>query len=218
MATISKGRRTYYTHTYTFCTDARALKWHETLGFFLYAFFHNTQKTVRQKIFTPGISELTVQTGIVRSEIINKYRYKNTAGFFVIPLLDQFWEEKNYCERRNELSQRRTVALPNRHKHLCLFKLGYEVHALLSSIMYKLYILSGKKITAVYPMSRRRWDQNTTQVDNRLDRARATYGRLLHISSMSFTVRFWPDSEATKLLHHPKEKWPVKTTFRGVCL
>ncbi len=47
-----------------------------------------------------------------------------------------------------------------------------------------MYILSGKKITAVYPMSRRRWDQNTTQVDNRLDRARATYGRLLHISSM----------------------------------
>ncbi len=111
--------------------------------------------------------------------------YKNTAGFFVIPLLDQFWEEKNYCERRNELSQRRPVALPNRHKHLCLFKLGYEVHALLSSIMY---ILSGKKITAVYPMSQRRWDQNTRQVDNRLDRARATYRRLLHISSMLTTV------------------------------
>ncbi len=32
-----------------------------------------------------------------------------------------------------------------------------------------MYILSGKKITAVYPMSRRWWDQNTTQVDNRLD-------------------------------------------------
>ncbi len=116
-----------------------------------------------------------------QNPLVNKYRYKNTAGFFVIPLLDQFWEEKNYCERRNELSQRRPVALPNHHKHLCLFKLGYEVHVLLSSIMY---ILSGKKITAVYPMSRRRWDQNTTQVDNRLDRARATYVRLLHISSM----------------------------------
>jgi hypothetical protein len=42
---------------------------------------HNTQKTVRQKIFTPGISELTVQRGRVRSEIIYKDRYKNTTGF-----------------------------------------------------------------------------------------------------------------------------------------
>jgi hypothetical protein len=25
-------------------------------------------------------------------------------------------------------------SLPNRHKHLCLFKLGYDVHALLSSV------------------------------------------------------------------------------------
>ncbi len=25
---------------------------------------------------------------------------------------------------------------------------------------------------------------------------------------------FWPDSEPTKLLHHPKQKWPVKTTLR----
>ena len=65
---------------------------------------HNTQKTVRQKIFTPGISELTVQRGRVRSEIVNKDRYKTTAGFFVIPLLSQLGEEKNYCERRYELS------------------------------------------------------------------------------------------------------------------
>ncbi len=36
---------------------------------------------------------------------------------------------------------------------MCLYKLGYEVLALLSSVKY---ILSGKKITAVYPMSRRR--------------------------------------------------------------
>ncbi len=114
---------------------------------------HNTQKTIRQKIFTPGISELTVQTGIVKSEIINKDRYKNTAAFFVIPLLSHFREEKNYCERRNGLSRQRPVALSNRHKHLCLFKLGYDVHALLSSVMY---ILSGQKITAVYQMSRRR--------------------------------------------------------------
>ncbi len=140
--------------------------------------FAQHTKTIRQKIFTPGISELTVQTGRVRSEIINKDRYKNTAAFFVIPLLSQFLEEKNYCERRNELSRRRPVALPNRHKHLCLFKLGYDVHALLSSVMY---ILSGKKINAVYPMSRCRWDQNTTEVANRLNRARATYGRLLHV-------------------------------------
>ncbi len=50
------------------------------------------------------------------------------------------------------------------------------MHALLSSVMY---ILSGKKITAVYPMSRHH--QNTTQVANRLNRARATYIRLLHV-------------------------------------
>ncbi len=52
----------------------------------------------------------------------------------------------------------------------------------LSSVMY---ILSGKKITAVYPMSRHRWDQNITQVANRLNRARATYVRLLHVPPCS---------------------------------
>ncbi len=111
--------------------------------------------------------------------MLSKDRCKTTSGFFVIPLLSQLWEENNYCERRNELISWRPVALPNRHKHLCLFKLGYDVHALLSSVMY---ILSGKKITAVYPMSRRWWDQNTTtQVANRLNRARATHVRLLHV-------------------------------------
>jgi len=110
--------------------------------------------------------------------MLSKARCKTTAGFFVIPLLSQLWEEKNYCERRNELSSWRPVALPNPHKHLCLFKIGYDVHALLSSVMY---ILSGMKITAVYPMSRRRWNQNTTQVANSLNRARATYVRLLHL-------------------------------------
>ena len=30
----------------------------------------------------------------------------------------------------------------------------------------------------------------------------------------SLTLCFWPDSEPTKLLHHPKQKWPRKTTFR----
>jgi hypothetical protein len=36
---------------------------------------------------------------------------------------------------------------------LCLFKLGYDVHALLSSVMY---ILSGENITAVYSTIGRR--------------------------------------------------------------
>jgi hypothetical protein len=47
-----------------------------------------------------------------------------------------------------------------------------------------MYILSGENITAVFTISRRRWDQNTTQLGNRLDWARATYVWLLHISSM----------------------------------
>ncbi len=34
----------------------------------------------------------------------------------------------------------------------------------------------------------------------------------------SFTLCFRPDSEPTKLLYHPKQKWPVKTTLRGWCL
>ncbi len=74
-------------------------------------------------------------------------RYKTTSGFLVTPLLSQLWGEKNYCERRNELSSWRPVALPNRYIHLCLFKLGYGVHALLSNVMY---ILSGENITAVW--------------------------------------------------------------------
>ncbi len=68
--------------------------------------------------------------------MLSKDRCKTTSGFSVIQLLSQLWEEKNYCERRNELSSWRPVALPNRHKHLCLFKLGYDVHVLLSSVMY----------------------------------------------------------------------------------
>ncbi len=110
--------------------------------------------------------------------MLSKDRCKTTAGFFVIPLLSQLWEVKNYWERRNELSSWRSVALPNRHKHLYLFKLGYDVHALLSSVMY---ILSGENFTAMFTISRRRWDQNTKQVANRLERARATYVRLLHV-------------------------------------
>ncbi len=110
--------------------------------------------------------------------MLSKERWKTTAGFFVIPLLGQLWEEKNYCERRNELSSWRPVALPNRHIHLYLFKLGSDVHVLLSIVMY---ILSGENITAVFTISQRRWDQNTTQVANRLNRARATYVPLLHV-------------------------------------
>ncbi len=34
----------------------------------------------------------------------------------------------------------------------------------------------------------------------------------------SFTLSFWPDSKPTKLLHHPKQKWPEKTTLRDWCL
>ncbi len=110
--------------------------------------------------------------------MLSKDRWKTTAGFFVILLLSKLWEEKNYCERSNELSSWRPVALPNRHLHLYLFKLGYDVHVLLSSVMY---ILSGENITAMFTISRRRCDQNATQVANRLDRARATYVRLLHV-------------------------------------
>ena len=95
-------------------------------------------------------------------------------AFFVIPLLSQLWEEKNYCERRNELSSWRPVALPNRHIHLYLFKLGYDVHALLSSIMY---ILSGENVHNITTSVR----SDTTQVANRLDRARVTYVWLLHV-------------------------------------
>jgi hypothetical protein len=132
-------------------------------------------------VSTPGISELSVQNIRDSGEMLSKDRYKTTSGFFVITLLSQLWAEKNYCERRNELSSWRPVALPNRHIHLCLFKLGNDVHALLSSVMY---IHSGENISAVYSTTRRRWDQNTIQVDNRLDRAEATYVQLLHISSM----------------------------------
>ncbi len=133
---------------------------------------------MRPKFSTPGISELSVQNIRDSGEMLSKDRCKTTSGFFVIPLLSQLWEEKTYCERRNELNSWRPVALPNCHKHLCLFKLGYDVHVLLSSVIY---ILSGKKITAVYPMSRHRWDQNTSQVANRLNWAGATYVWLLHV-------------------------------------
>ncbi len=115
-------------------------------------------------------------------EMPSKDRCKTTSGFFVIPLLSQLWEEKNYCEWRNELSSWRPVALPNRHIHLCLFKLGYDVLALLSGDRY---ILSGENLASVYSTIRRRRDQNTTQVDTRQGRARTLYVQLLHLSSMT---------------------------------
>ncbi len=37
-----------------------------------------------------------------------------------------------------------------------------------------------------------------------------------HILQEFYSMFFWPDSEPTKLLHHPKQKWPVKTTLRGL--
>ena len=153
------------------------------------------ERAVRQKFSTPGISELSVQNIRDSGEMLSIDRCKTTSGFFVIPILSQLWEEKNYCERRNELSSWRPVALPNLHKHLCLFKLGYDVHALLSSVMY---ILSGENSTAVFTISRRRWDQNTTQVANRLDRARATYVRLLHVPP-------WVEQSCTGILSQSSE-------------
>ncbi len=146
--------------------------------------------------------------------MLSKDRYKTTSGFFVIPLLSQFSEEKNYCERRNELSSWRPVALLNRHIHLCLFKLGYDGHALLSSVMY---ILSGKKITAVYPMSWRRWDQNTTQVANRLDQARATYVRLLHISSMGSSTGYKHKDRARSPIIRPQESLILYRSLNTLC-
>ncbi len=97
-------------------------------------------------------------------------------------------KEKKYYERRNELSSWRPVALQNHHIYLCLFKLGYYVHALLSSVMY---ILSGENITTMYTMSRRRWDQNTTQVANRLQRAGTPYIRALHLPSLCLQLIFY---------------------------
>ncbi len=94
------------------------------------------KRAVWQKFPTPGISELSVQNIRDSGEMLSKDRSKTTSGFFVIPILSQLWEEKNYCERRNELSSWRPVTLTNCHIHLCLFKLGYDVYALLSSVMY----------------------------------------------------------------------------------
>ncbi len=140
--------------------------------------------------------------------MLSKDRCKNTSGFFVIPLLSQLWEEKNYCEKRNELCSWRPVALPNRHIHLCLFKQGYDVHALLSSVMH---ILSGENITAVYTMSRCRWDQNTTQVANRLDRARGIYVWLLHLTPCGRHIQCSQLS-----LHHHSDGCIIRTSIWNI--
>jgi hypothetical protein len=47
---------------------------------------------------------------------------------------------------------------------------------------------------------------------------RGCWNVLWTIFCRSFTLCFWPDSEPTKLLHNPKQKWPVKTTLRDWCL
>jgi hypothetical protein len=61
-------------------------------------------RVVWQKFPTPGISELSVQNIRDSGEMLSKDRSKTTSGFFVVPILSQLREEKNYCERRNELS------------------------------------------------------------------------------------------------------------------
>jgi hypothetical protein len=143
------------------------------------------KRAARQKLSTNGISELSVQNRRDSGVMLSKDRYKTISGLFVIPPLSQLWEKKNYCERRNELSFWGPVALPNHHIHLCLFKLGYDVLAPLSGDRY---ILSGENLASVYSTTRCRRDQNTTQVDNRQGRAGTLYVRLLHLSSMTYTV------------------------------
>ncbi len=66
----------------------------------------------------------------------------------------------------------------NHQIHLCLFKLGYDMLALLSGVMY---ILSGENLAGVYSTTRRLRDQNTTQVDDRQGRAGTLYVWLLHL-------------------------------------
>jgi len=73
---------------------------------------------------------------------------------------------------------KKVTKLPDLTVHLCLFKLGHDVLALLSGVMY---ILSGDKLVGVYSTTRRLRDQNTTQVDNRQGRAGTLCVRLLHI-------------------------------------
>ncbi len=73
------------------------------------------KRAVWQKLSKPGISELSVQNRRDSGEMLSKDICKTTSGLFVIPPLSQLWEKKNYCERRNELSSWRPVALPNHH-------------------------------------------------------------------------------------------------------
>jgi hypothetical protein len=126
-------------------------------------------------------------------DLFKHARSLTTSGFFVIPLLSQLWEENNYCERRNELSCWRPVVFPNFHTHLCLYKLGYEVLALLSS---DIYILSGENLAGVYSTTRRRRDQNTTQVDSRQGRAGNLHVQepllLLDVSTLPRPVLHFP--------------------------
>ncbi len=77
-----------------------------------------------------------------------------------------------------------------------------------------MYILSSENITAVYTMSRRRWDQNTTQVANRLDWARAIYVWLLHLTPWPHVAR--PHSLAGEGAGGPKSY--DSTESLGFCI
>ncbi len=61
---------------------------------------------------------------------------------------------------------------------------------------YYLVLCTSSLARTVLPCSQYHgwWDQNTTQVANRLDRARATYIRLLHLPPWSCSCRCWVDS------------------------
>ncbi len=99
--------------------------------------------------------------------MLSKDRCKTTSGF-------------NYCERRNELSSWRPVALTNRHIHLCLFKLGYDV-------LHCYLVLCTSSLARTLLLCTQCHDEGeirTPQVANRLDRARAIYIRLLHLTPM----------------------------------
>jgi hypothetical protein len=115
--------------------------------------------------------------------LVQKTRAKNSHAwaplrFFCKSTFESVMRKENYCERRNKLSSRKQVALPNPHIHLCLFKPGYDVLALLSSVMY---ILSGESIAGVYPMSHIVRHQNSWHVQNRLHRAGTLCVQLLHL-------------------------------------
>ncbi len=71
-----------------------------------------------------------------------------------------------------------------------------------------MYILFGENITDVYTMSRLLRHQNSWQVANRLDRAGATYVRLLHVPPCVFSFS-WGGGGAhhcVRCLHSERSK------------